>query len=104
TTQITTRLSDIEGLDLAEAGLTYNDVRLEGLNTYRLRSRAIRSALDTFMAENYDIEGDDTIDDVSVNGFIDMETLELTVTHIETSEETLFPRPGDVLENYQNYT
>jgi hypothetical protein len=67
---MTKRITELEGVDLSGVDLNYpTDVTLEGLNTYRIRSRIIRGALDTLVLEQYNPDQDATIDDVKVSGF-----------------------------------
>ena len=102
---ITERLTNFEGLDLSGADLTFaNDVALDGLNTYRLRSRTIRGELENITTAAYSVEDDPTIDDVSVNGFDDFGTMALTVTRVETSEEVAYENLRDTVgEAYREF-
>lgn len=103
---VTERLTNLEGLDLADIDLNYtDDVSLAGLNTYRLRSRTLRGELENIALGEYDVENDATIDDVSVDGFEDFSNMGITVTRLETGEEIVYENPRDTVgEAYRNYS
>jgi hypothetical protein len=102
---MTKRITELEGVDLSGVDLNYpTDVTLEGLNTYRIRSRIIRGALDTLVLEQYNPDQDATIDDVKVSGFSSFESFGITITRIETTEEPVYENVRDkVGEAYRNY-
>lgn len=104
--QFTDRLTNLEDVDLSGVDFNYTeDVSLEGLNTYRIRSRTIRGELDAILESEFNIESDDTIDDVDVNGFEDFSTLNVTVIRLEISEENVYENVRDkVGEAYQGFS
>lgn len=103
---VTERLSNLEGLDLSDVDLNYGeDVSLDGLNTYRIRSRTVREELELLTIAEYDFENVAEIDDVSVTGFSSFETMDVEVTRIEISDETVYENLRDTVgENYRNYS
>ncbi|MEM9950189.1 MAG: sugar ABC transporter permease [Chloroflexota bacterium] len=102
----TERLTNLEGVDLSGIDYNYGEhVSLGGLNTYRIRSRTLREQLDAITIAEYDFENDETIDDVGVDGFADFETMNVTVTRIETRNEVVYPNVRDAVgESYRNYS
>jgi|GEM_PF-165981 len=103
---VTDRLSTFEGLDLSGEDLNYvDDVSLGGLNTYRIRNPVLRNELSAIVETEFNVENDDTIDDVSVAGFNSFDTIDVTVTRLESSEETVYQNIREqVGEAYQNYS
>ncbi|MEO1287152.1 MAG: sugar ABC transporter permease [Chloroflexota bacterium] len=102
----TERLTNLEGVDLSGVDYNYGEhVSLNGLNTYRIRSRTLREQLEAITITEYDFENDETIDDVGVDGFADFETMNVTVTRIETRNEVVYPNVRDAVgESYRNYS
>lgn len=103
---VTERLSNLEGLDLSGIDLNYGeDVSLDALNIYRIRSRTLRTELEIITIAEYDYENVESIDDVSVTGFTSFDTMDVEVTRIEISDEIIYENLRDSLgEVYRNYS
>jgi trehalose/maltose transport system permease protein len=102
---VTNRLTELEGLDFADVDLNYaTDVSLAGLNTYRIRSRTLRDAFGAVADTHFDVENDDTIDSVAIAGFTSFDAMDVTVTHVETTNEVVYEDPRDTVgDAYRNF-
>lgn len=102
---IADRLTALDGLNLSDIDLNYaEDVRLEGLNTYRIRSRTLREELTNLVESQYDLANDDSLDDISIDGFSSLDQIDVTVTRLESSQEVVYEDVRDVVgEAYRNF-